>query len=319
VSVPTRKRRWFTICAITASAALVAIPAGAAPGGDSSPFGARALAQLAAERGQSVGTVSPKAKAEDDGGGDDGNEADEIAEGADQYAEARTSPGIVAPGAYGAAWTSLTNLPAPAAVGAHHEPAVQLRRPALPRHRLQLLRRRRPGDRPDHRPGRRRRRLRVRGRGQRRRVALAHRRRPLAAHLRRAALAVHRRPALDGKGRLWYATGEANTSATSFVGTGVYVLSTRGTAASPPADRVGGTELESTIIRKLRFGGDTVWAATSRGAWTHSLTNLHGPWKLEFAPNPAYLPGGASRTATRTRRTRTSSTTSRSTRRTRRR
>ena len=111
MSAPTRKRRWLTICAITASAALVAIPAGAAPGANGSPFGARTLAQLAAERAQSVGAITPKAKAQDDGGGDDDNEADEIAEGADQYAEARTSPGVVAPGAYGAAWTSLTNLP----------------------------------------------------------------------------------------------------------------------------------------------------------------------------------------------------------------
>jgi hypothetical protein len=54
-----------------------------------------------------VGAVTPEVTAQDD---DDGNEADEIAEGADQYAEARTSPGIVAPGAYGAAWRSLTDL-----------------------------------------------------------------------------------------------------------------------------------------------------------------------------------------------------------------
>jgi hypothetical protein len=96
VSVPTRKRRWLTTWAITASAALVAIPASAASGQSNTPFGARALAQLAAERADSVGAMSPKVKAED-GDGDDGNEADEIAEGADQYAEARTSPGIVAP------------------------------------------------------------------------------------------------------------------------------------------------------------------------------------------------------------------------------
>jgi hypothetical protein len=109
VSAPTRRRRWLTICAITATAGLIAIPASAAPGQNSSnPFGARALDQLAAERTQSVDAMSPKVKEDD---GDDGNEADEIAEGADQYAEARTSPGIVAPGAYGAAWSSLTKLP----------------------------------------------------------------------------------------------------------------------------------------------------------------------------------------------------------------
>ncbi|MFF4291654.1 hypothetical protein ACFY0R_41235, partial [Streptomyces sp. NPDC001633] len=64
MSAPTRKRRWLTICAISASAALVATPAGAAAGKTKSPFGARALAQLAAEREHSIGTVSPKLKAD---------------------------------------------------------------------------------------------------------------------------------------------------------------------------------------------------------------------------------------------------------------
>ncbi|MCZ1002518.1 hypothetical protein O1M63_38110 [Streptomyces mirabilis] len=58
-------------------------------------FGARALARLAAGRAQSTGGITPKVTAQDSGGG---NEAGEIAEGADQYAEARTSPGVVAPG-----------------------------------------------------------------------------------------------------------------------------------------------------------------------------------------------------------------------------
>ena len=106
MSATARKRRWLTICAITASAGLVAIPAGAAPGRGGSPFGVRALKQLAAEHREFRGSVAPKAAAEDD----DGNEADEIAEGADQYAEARTSPGVVAPGAYGAAWRDLAAL-----------------------------------------------------------------------------------------------------------------------------------------------------------------------------------------------------------------
>src|SRR6185369_4325605 len=35
------------------------------------------------------------------------------------------------------------------------------------------------------------------------------------------------------------------------------------------------------------------WAATSRGVWSHSTTNLSGSWTLEFAPNPSFLPGGA--------------------------
>ena len=43
----------------------------------------------------------------------------------------------------------------------------------------------------------------------------------------------------------------------------------------------------------LRIFGNTVWAATNHGAYTHSVTNLSGPWKLQFAPNPDFLPGGA--------------------------
>ena len=83
MSAPTRKRQWLTLCTLAVSAALVATPAGAAVGKTKRPFGPRTLAQLAAEREKSVGTMSPKVKGED---GDDGNEADEIAEGADQYA-----------------------------------------------------------------------------------------------------------------------------------------------------------------------------------------------------------------------------------------
>jgi hypothetical protein len=98
---------------------------------------------------------------------------------------------------------------------------------------------------------------------------------------------------LDAAGRLWYATGEANTASDTFTGSGVYVLAHPASDRFRTADRVGGPELESTSIRKIRFIGDTVYAATTRGLYSHSLNHLHDPWKLEFAPNPAYLPGGA--------------------------
>lgn len=98
---------------------------------------------------------------------------------------------------------------------------------------------------------------------------------------------------LDSWGRLWYATGEANTASDTFTGSGVYVLRDPAHGTFSARDRVGGTELQSTSIRKLRIIGDTVWAATTRGVWTHSVTDLRGPWKLAFAPNPAYLPGGS--------------------------
>lgn len=92
---------------------------------------------------------------------------------------------------------------------------------------------------------------------------------------------------------LWYATGEANTGGTSYTGTGVYRLASPSSGAFTPASRVGGTELESTTINKLRFdGAGRVLAATSRGLWAHSTTGSE-PWQFLFAPNPSHLPGGA--------------------------
>ncbi len=88
-------------------------------------------------------------------------------------------------------------------------------------------------------------------------------------------------------GSLWYATGEANTGGTSYVGAGVYQLTSPTTNTS--WTRVGGTELESSTIHKLRFGGGRVWAATLFGVWYHSSSTTSGPWTLAYAPNPANL------------------------------
>ncbi|MFJ9379125.1 hypothetical protein [Streptomyces sp. NPDC101455] len=99
--------------------------------------------------------------------------------------------------------------------------------------------------------------------------------------------------ALDGAGRLWLGTGEATTNADAYLGSGVYVLSNPRHGMFSTRSRVGGDELESTTIHELRFGGGKVWAATSEGVWSHSTNRLSGAWKLEFAPNPAYLPGGS--------------------------
>ena len=91
-------------------------------------------------------------------------------------------------------------------------------------------------------------------------------------------------------GSLWYATGEANTGGTSYVGAGVFRLANPASGTFTPADRVGGDELESTTINSLRFAGGRVWAATLRGVWSHSLSSTSGPWTLNYAPNPGYLP-----------------------------
>jgi photosystem II stability/assembly factor-like uncharacterized protein len=101
---------------------------------------------------------------------------------------------------------------------------------------------------------------------------------------------------LAADGSLWYATGEANTGGTSYVGSGVYRLGSPRTTSFAATDRVGGTELESTTINALRFDGHgRVWAATLRGLYWHSdaAADAGDPWTLAFAPNESYLPGGA--------------------------
>jgi hypothetical protein len=251
------------------------------------PFGH--LNDLAAERA-SHATTALKVKEEDEG-----EDPEEIAEQAEQWAEARSAPGIVAPGAYSAAWRQQQSLP--------HSPGRWQSLTNLPynsddpRYRdidsnssggAGLVTGRVTGLAADNNGyvyagaanGGVWRSSRGGGHWQ-----------PISDRLPSPSTGDLR---LDPRGRLWYATGEANTSATSFVGTGVYVLAHPRGGTFGPGDRVGGTELESTIIRKLRFIGNTVWAATSRGAYTHSLTDLRGPWKLVFAPNPDFLPGGPS-------------------------
>jgi hypothetical protein len=98
---------------------------------------------------------------------------------------------------------------------------------------------------------------------------------------------------LASDGSLWYATGEGNTGGTSYVGAGVYRLGSPRTGQFTPADRVGGSELDSTVINKVRFFDGRVWAATGRGLYSHPMGSAAGAWRQEFVPNPTYLPGGA--------------------------
>ena len=100
-------------------------------------------------------------------------------------------------------------------------------------------------------------------------------------------------------GALWYATGEANTGATSYVGAGVFrnpraASSDLGTAQFADTDRLGGTELESRGINKVRFDDVTHWAyaGTTRGLWRYPLDKSNKPvagrtWTNVFMPNPA--------------------------------
>ena len=89
---------------------------------------------------------------------------------------------------------------------------------------------------------------------------------------------------------LWYATGEANTGATTYTGAGVYRLRHARSGSFTDADRVGGDELESRSINQLKFDGrGMVYAATTRGLWRHSTDpkRHREPWQLVFMPNPA--------------------------------
>jgi hypothetical protein len=98
---------------------------------------------------------------------------------------------------------------------------------------------------------------------------------------------------------LWYATGEANTGATSYVGSGMYrnpraTSATLATAQFTDADRLGGIELESRGINKVRFDDVHHWAyaATTRGLWRYQLTTANSPvaggtWTNVFMPNPS--------------------------------
>lgn len=94
-------------------------------------------------------------------------------------------------------------------------------------------------------------------------------------------------------GALWLATGEANTGATSYVDSGVYRLTSPRTGAFVASNRVGGAELESTFIGKLRFDGvGGVYAATSRGLWKHSATTTGGTWTRVLYPVPEPVVNG---------------------------
>jgi hypothetical protein len=223
-----------------------------------------------------------------------GEEAFEASTAAGQYAEARTSPGVVDPGAYGNAYAQLTSMPV--TNGSWTESTKLPYNADDPRYR----------DYASNSSG---------GAG-----LVTGRITGLAADndgyvyaasadggvWRSSTGGGHWTPIADqlpslssgdlvlaDDGSLWYATGEANTSATSFVGSGVYRLANPRTGEFTPASRVGGAELESSVIQKIRFGGGTVWVATNRGLYSHDAATASGAWHLEYAPNPDYLPGGS--------------------------
>lgn len=98
---------------------------------------------------------------------------------------------------------------------------------------------------------------------------------------------------------VWVGTGEAATSADGFLGMGVY----RSGDGGATWRRVGGSQLESTLISKLAFDRrGQVYAATSAGVFRHSSTGHwadawelvlkagEGPYGLTFTNEVAVQP-----------------------------
>src|SRR3954451_2736534 len=232
--------------------------------------------------------------ADGEANGGEGGEAAELRASMEQYAQARTAPGIVAPSAYSSAFTALQGLP------------------TTGQNWTELTKRPYDADDPDYRDfysnssggaGL------VTGRvtalavgggavyaagadgGVWRSTTGTGNWQPIADQLPSLSSGDLQ---IDRTGALWYGTGEANTGGTSYVGSGVYRLANPTSGTFSTANRIGGTELESTGVHHLRFSGDTVFAATQRGLYSHSVSGTAGtPWKLLFAPSPDYLPGAA--------------------------
>jgi len=81
---------------------------------------------------------------------------------------------------------------------------------------------------------------------------------------------------------LWVGTGEANTSSDSYAGIGVLRSADGGQTFS----RVGGAELENTLAVRVVFdGAGNVYLATSKGLYKRSLSaSASTPWTLVLKP-----------------------------------
>ena len=229
--------------------------------------------------------------------GEPGDETVEALNAAAEYAQARTAPGLVLPGAYSAAFTDLSGLPV--ASGTWAEETNRPYDSDDPRYRDPFFSNSSGG------------------------AGLVSGRVTGLAAIGTALYAggadggVFRStngggtwtPLTDGlptlsvgdlraaqDGALWLATGEGNTGATSYVGSGVYRLAKPATGVFSLSDRVGGTELESTFIHRLKFDAvGSVYAATSRGVWKHSATTKNGSWTRVLYPVADPIVNGVAR------------------------
>jgi len=221
--------------------------------------------------------------------GNAGDETHEVLNAAEQFAQARTAPGLVQPGAYSAAFASLQGLPT-YGKEAWKEVTTRPYNSDDPRYRDPFASNSSGGA----------------GNVAGRITGLAVDGDYLYAGgadggvFRSSDLGATWSPLTDGlptlsvgdvelapDGALWLATGEGNTGATSYVGSGVYRLTNPRSGVFTPGTRVGGTELESTFINQIKFDRvGNVYAATSRGVWKHSSATASGAWTRVLLPVP---------------------------------
>ena len=96
-----------------------------------------------------------------------------------------------------------------------------------------------------------------------------------------------------GDGGVWIGTGEANTNADSYLGTGVYRLRTdaQGAPVGKPA-LVGGTALVNHQVYRLMQDGSEIYAATNQGLYRTQLGG-GGTWARVLQPTPPSSDPGA--------------------------
>jgi hypothetical protein len=107
---------------------------------------------------------------------------------------------------------------------------------------------------------------------------------PIADHL--PALSVGSLAVMPD-GSLWLGTGEATTAYENYVGSGVYRLADPASGSFTTSQQVGGDELQSTSIHELRLdtAAGYVFAVTSRGVYRRALgASQSSTWQHVLAP-----------------------------------
>jgi hypothetical protein len=116
---------------------------------------------------------------------------------------------------------------------------------------------------------------------------------PVSYALKKWSPAVERKVVNPADHSLWVGTGEANTSSDSYAGTGVLISTDGGAHFS----RVGGDELQNTLVRRIVFGPAHVYVATSKGLFRRSLSAaLTDPWTRVLYPATCPQAGARRRT-----------------------